>query len=103
MNEQGFRTLQWWRRTHLAGMFLVLGFGVGGGFANPLRAAEAPANDSQPKTAPLFSRHVVPILSRLGCNAGGSCHGIVKGQNGFRLSLFGGQPAADIVRLTREF
>jgi hypothetical protein len=53
--------------------------------------------------APLFSRHVVPVLSRLGCNAGGACHGTLKGQNGFRLSLFGAQPAGDFERLTREF
>jgi hypothetical protein len=64
--------------------------------------AAAPPAQNQPAT-PLFSRHVVPILSRLGCNAGGACHGTVKGQNGFRLSLFGGQPAVDHARLTREF
>src|SRR5690242_15456840 len=51
---------------------------------------------------PLFSRHVVPVFSRLGCNAG-ACHGAVKGQNGFRLSLFGADPAQDHDRLLREF
>ncbi len=60
----------------------------------PVRGADAPAD-------PLFSRHVVPLFSRLGCNAGG-CHGAVKGQNGFRLSLFGADPAADHERLLRE-
>ena len=50
---------------------------------------------------PLFSRHVVPLFSRLGCNAGG-CHGAVKGQNGFRLSLFGADPATDHDRLLRD-
>jgi hypothetical protein len=60
-----------------------------------LRAADgAPAD-------PVFSRHVVPLFSRLGCNAGG-CHGAVKGQNGFRLSLFGADPATDHDRLLRE-
>ena len=63
--------------------------------AAPLRAADAVPAD------PLFSRHVVPVFSRLGCNAG-SCHGAVKGQNGFRLSLFGADPAADHARLLRE-
>ena len=57
----------------------------------------------QPKTTPLFSRHIVPVLSRLGCNAGGACHGTVKGQAGFRLSLFGAKPEEDFERLTREF
>src|SRR6188474_2147086 len=49
----------------------------------------------------LFSRHIVPLFSRLGCNAG-SCHGAVKGQNGFRLSLFGADPALDHDRLLHE-
>jgi hypothetical protein len=62
---------------------------------SPLTAADAPA-------APLFSRHVVPLFSRLGCNAG-ACHGAVKGQNGFRLSLFGADPAQDHAWLLREF
>jgi hypothetical protein len=68
-----------------------------GSLATDVRAADAPSS------LPLFSRHVVPVLSRLGCNAGGACHGTVKGQNGFRLSLFGAQPATDFARLTREF
>jgi hypothetical protein len=50
--------------------------------------------------APSFARHVVPLLSRLGCNAG-SCHGAVQGQNGFRLSLFGADPAADHEQVRR--
>lgn len=49
----------------------------------------------------VFSRHVVPIFSKLGCNAG-ACHGAVQGQNGFRLSLFGAEPALDHFRLLRE-
>src|SRR5262249_33825515 len=48
-----------------------------------------------------FSRHVVPLLSKLGCNAG-ICHGSVKGQNGFRLSLFGVDPSLDHYRMVRE-
>jgi hypothetical protein len=35
-----------------------------------------------------FQTEIVPLLSRLGCNAGG-CHGKASGQNGFKLSLFG--------------
>ncbi len=41
-----------------------------------------------------FVRDVMPILSRLGCNAG-TCHGAQKGRNGFRLSLRGYDPAFD--------
>jgi hypothetical protein len=50
---------------------------------------------------PSFSRHVVPLFSRLGCNAG-SCHGSVKGRGGFRLSLFGAEPAGDHAHLLRD-
>jgi hypothetical protein len=49
-----------------------------------------------------FRRHLVPLLARLGCNAG-NCHGAVQGQNGFRLSLFGVDPDGDRQNLLREF
>ncbi|MFO0863450.1 MAG: DUF1549 and DUF1553 domain-containing protein [Gemmataceae bacterium] len=49
-----------------------------------------------------FRRHLVPLLARLGCNAG-NCHGAVQGQNGFRLSLFGVDPELDRQNLLREF
>lgn len=52
--------------------------------------------------SPRFTRHVIPLFSRLGCNAG-TCHGKVKGENGFRLSLFGVDPAQDHMSLVREF
>ena len=48
-----------------------------------------------------FSNDVVPIFSRYGCNSSG-CHGKAEGQNGFRLSVFGFDPAADYVSLTQE-
>src|ERR1043166_1529872 len=51
---------------------------------------------------PQFSRNVVAVLSKLGCN-GGACHGAVKGQNGFRLALFGADPVFDHERLVHEF
>jgi hypothetical protein len=50
---------------------------------------------------PGFARHVEAVFSRLGCN-GGTCHGAVKGQGAFRLSLFGADPALDHERLLRE-
>ena len=37
---------------------------------------------------PDFQKHVVPLLSKLGCN-GRACHGSFQGQGGFQLSLFG--------------
>lgn len=48
-----------------------------------------------------FENDIVPILSRLGCNASG-CHGKAEGQNGFKLSVFGFDPEADHAALTRE-
>lgn len=48
-----------------------------------------------------FERHVMGLLSKAGCNAG-SCHGSFQGKNGFRLSLFGYEPAMDFAALTRD-
>jgi hypothetical protein len=50
---------------------------------------------------PGFETDVVPLLTRHGCNGGG-CHGKSTGQNGFRLSLLGYEPAFDHESLTRE-
>ena len=41
-----------------------------------------------------FTREIMPILSRTGCNAG-TCHGSAKGKNGFKLSLRGYDPDFD--------
>ena len=55
-------------------------------------AVIAPANQrfasKDSSEVPNFQQHVVPLLSRLGCN-GRACHGSFQGQGGFRLSLFG--------------
>ena len=48
-----------------------------------------------------FANQIVPILGKLGCNSGG-CHGKAAGQNGFRLSLFGFDPAFDYETLVKE-
>jgi hypothetical protein len=48
-----------------------------------------------------FTNQIVPIFSKLGCNAG-ACHGKASGQNGFKLSLLGFEPAVDYQALTRE-
>lgn len=41
-----------------------------------------------------FTRDIMPILSKAGCNAG-TCHGSAKGKNGFKLSLRGYDPDFD--------
>lgn len=48
-----------------------------------------------------FVNEVVPIFTRLGCNAGG-CHGKSDGQNGFKLSLLGFYPDEDYEYIVHE-
>ncbi|MFN4260866.1 MAG: DUF1549 domain-containing protein [Gemmataceae bacterium] len=48
-----------------------------------------------------FENDIIPLLSRYGCNASG-CHGKAEGQNGFKLSVFGFDPAADYEALVME-
>jgi hypothetical protein len=48
-----------------------------------------------------FENDVIPLFSRFGCNSSG-CHGKAEGQNGFKLSVFGFDPAADYAALTKE-
>ena len=48
-----------------------------------------------------FENDIVPLLSRFGCNSSG-CHGKAEGQNGFKLSVFGFDPAADYAALVKE-
>jgi hypothetical protein len=48
-----------------------------------------------------FRRHVLPVISRAGCNMG-ACHGALAGKGGFRLSLRGYHPEGDFFTITRE-
>jgi hypothetical protein len=48
-----------------------------------------------------FSREVEPILTKAGCNSGG-CHGASLGRGGFRLSLFGFDPAFDYAQIVQS-
>ena len=50
---------------------------------------------------PDFDTQVLPILSRAGCSAG-ACHGAAAGRGGLKLSLFGGDPAADYRQIVHE-
>ncbi len=49
---------------------------------------------AEPSTTVNYQRHISPLFSKFGCNAG-SCHGAAEGQGGFKLSLFGFDAAAD--------
>lgn len=48
-----------------------------------------------------FRNHVMPVLTKTGCNMG-ACHGAAAGKNGFKLTLRGYDPGADYLVLTRE-
>ena len=55
---------------------------------------------SAPKPGVSFLRDVVPILTKGGC-ANSNCHGSIRGQNGFKLSLFGYDPDLDHEAITQ--
>lgn len=48
-----------------------------------------------------FNREIEPILTKASCNAG-SCHGGQHGRGGFRLSLFGFDPAFDHAQIVQS-
>ncbi len=48
-----------------------------------------------------FENDITPILNRHHCNSSG-CHGNAEGQNGFKLSVFGSDPAADYDALVKD-
>src|SRR6185436_16628945 len=51
--------------------------------------AKLPVNVANVEVPPIgFVRDVMPIIARVGCNAG-TCHGSAKGKEGFKLSLRG--------------
>src|SRR5688500_6266981 len=51
--------------------------------------------------SPSFRRHVVPLVSRAGCNSR-ECHGAFSGQGGFSLSLFGYDFENDHQEMTKD-
>ena len=48
-----------------------------------------------------FRNHVIPVLTKLGCNSG-ACHGAAAGKNGFKLTLRGYDPEVDYTSITRQ-
>ena len=69
--------------------------------AQSLKSVDLRFEDAQTDEVPDFQRHVVPLLSRLGCN-GRACHGSFQGRGGFQLSLFGYDFAVDHQALFNE-
>lgn len=58
----------------------------------PVRAAARPVS---------FDNDVLPLLTRVGCNAG-ACHGKQRGQNGFQLSILAFDPDFDYAAIVAE-
>ena len=48
-----------------------------------------------------FHNDLIPLFTKHGCNAG-ACHGAAIGRGGFKLSLYGGDPAADYNAIVRH-
>lgn len=67
------------------------------------RSAEIPVivQKSEHAEPVSFIRDVMPVISRVGCNAG-TCHGSAKGKKGFKLSLRGYDPDFDYLQLVDD-
>ena len=48
-----------------------------------------------------FAESITPLLNKLGCNMG-ACHASQYGKGGFKLSVFGFEPAKDRIAIVRE-
>ncbi len=68
----------------LVGAALVSGVVSAAPAADPSKLFDGRETDARPS----FRRHVVPLMSRMGCS-GRECHGSFQGRGGFQLSLFG--------------
>jgi hypothetical protein len=89
------------RATCLLRRGLALALGALGVLAQPAWAEPVTLPGGGTVARVDFERHVMGVFGRLGCNSG-SCHGSFQGRGGFRLSLFGYDPARDYLALTRE-
>jgi hypothetical protein len=70
--------------------------------ANGISAELAVHVENAKDEAPInFANQIVPVFTKGGCNGGG-CHGKASGQNGFKLSLLGFEPADDYDYLVKE-
>jgi hypothetical protein len=70
-------------------------------FAGHTASARVTVKDYGVEAVVSFRNQVVPVFTKLGCNAGG-CHGKASGQNGFKLSLLGFDPAFDYAAVVQE-
>lgn len=66
-----------------------------------LDTTRPPSEIKTPDDGWSFRNHVIPVLTKLGCNSG-ACHGAAAGKNGFKLTLRGYDPETDYNTLTRQ-
>lgn len=83
--------------TPLSSGATILTAKVGGQVAR----AQVCVEDAERPPAWSFQNHVLPVLTKAGCNSG-ACHGAAAGKNGFRLTLRGYGPEVDHDVLTRQ-
>jgi hypothetical protein len=79
----------------------VAAFAIAGLLALAPTCAAASQSDEDPPDSITFSRDIVPVLTKAGCNSG-QCHGSLQGRGGFRLSLLGFDPLADYEAILRQ-
>ena len=77
---------------------LVVTHGPDGAAGSTVPVTVADAKAERPIS---WTLDVMPVFMAAGCNSG-ACHGSARGQDGFRLSLFGFDPDGDYHRVTRE-
>jgi len=90
--------------TVLLGTGLVLLALVGASHDGPHGAAVMAADaseDGRVIEAIDFENDLIPVFTKIGCNAGG-CHGAAIGRGGFHLSLLGGSPRQDYDTIVHE-
>jgi len=66
-----------------------------------LNTAKSANEGAAPASGWSFRNHVIPVLTRLGCNSG-ACHGAAAGKAGFKLTLRGYDPELDYNVLSRQ-
>ena len=59
------------------------------------------ADNAAPPPKLSFVNDIVPIFTKSGC-ANSNCHGSIRGQNGFKLSLFGYEPELDYQAIVKD-
>ncbi|MEC7980239.1 MAG: DUF1553 domain-containing protein [Planctomycetota bacterium] len=82
----------------ITAIWILVALGMSSGIAVARAGDDVPEQQS---SAVDFKNDLVPMFTRLGCNAG-KCHGSAMGRGGFKLSLYGGSPKADFNQIVHH-